>query len=80
MGLMPAGYFRKGILHHELSFHPLAADRLMPTLMRFFTDIETTGGHSQFWDKFNYRRDIDGIFKAMWDNQLMRESFAKIRQ
>ncbi|WRT66506.1 uncharacterized protein IL334_003465 [Kwoniella shivajii] len=42
-------------------------------------DVEATGGHSQFWDKFNFRRDIQRIFKSMWENPLHREAFVKAR-
>jgi ubiquitin conjugation factor E4 B len=36
-----------------------------------------TGGHTQFWDKFNFRRDISRIIKSMWSNPLHREAFVK---
>lgn len=64
----------------------------MPTLIRFFigrpfssntmltADVEMTGGHTQFWDKFNFRRDISKIIKAMWANPLHREAFIQSRQ
>lgn len=80
MGCQPHGYFRKGIFHLSLSYHSLATESLMSTLVRFFIDVESTGGHTQFWDKFNIRRDIDSIFKAMWDNPLHRAAFVKARQ
>lgn len=55
------------------------------------TDVEATGGHTQFWgellftyvvlmtDKFNFRRDVNRIFKSMWTNPLHREAFVKAR-
>lgn len=43
-------------------------------------DVEVTGGHTQFWDKFNYRRDISRIIKAMWSNPLHRQAFIQTRQ
>lgn len=39
-----------------------------------------TGGHTQFWDKFNFRRDISRIIKAMWSNPLHRQAFIQSRQ
>ncbi|WWC70131.1 uncharacterized protein I206_104078 [Kwoniella pini CBS 10737] len=42
-------------------------------------DVESTGGHTQFWDKFNFRRNIQRIFKSMWENPLHREAFVKAR-
>lgn len=79
IGCQPHGYFRKGMFYDNLCYHPLATQHLMPTLVRFFIDVEMTGGHTQFWDKFNIRRDIDVIFKAMWDQPLHRDAFVKAR-
>lgn len=76
-GLYPVGYWRKGPLFDQLSVLPLSTEQLMPTLIRFFIDVEMTGGHTQFWDKFNFRRDISRIIKSMWSNPLHREAFAK---
>lgn len=79
-GVQPTGYFRRGILYETLIYHPLASHYLMPTLVRFFIDVEITGASTQFYDKFNIRRDIDHIFKAMWDNPTQREAFAQARR
>ncbi|BEI85504.1 hypothetical protein CcaverHIS002_0509050 [Cutaneotrichosporon cavernicola] len=88
-GLYPVGYWRKGPLFDQLSVLPLSTEQLMPTLIRFFigkdrkakwltlSDVEMTGGHTQFWDKFNFRRDISRIIKSMWSNPLHREAFVK---
>ncbi|WVR06923.1 hypothetical protein IAU60_003959 [Kwoniella sp. DSM 27419] len=62
-GLWPMGYWRKGALFDRLSVH----------------NVEITGGHTQFWDKFNFRRDIQRIFKSMWTNPLHRAAFVKTR-
>jgi ubiquitin conjugation factor E4 B len=43
-------------------------------------DVEMTGGHTQFWDKFNFRRDVSRIFKSMWANPLHREAFEQSRR
>jgi ubiquitin conjugation factor E4 B len=90
-GLWPMGYWRKGALYDRLSVHNLSTQYLMPTLIRFFiggwklrrsltTDVEMTGGHTQFWDKFNFRRDVSRIFKSMWANPLHREAFEQSRR
>jgi ubiquitin conjugation factor E4 B len=79
-GVQPTGYFRRGILYETLIYHPLASHHLMPTLVRFFIDVEITGASTQFYDKFNIRRDIDTIFKAMWDNPIQREAFVQARR
>ncbi|CAD6576435.1 MAG: hypothetical protein TREMPRED_001677 [Tremellales sp. Tagirdzhanova-0007] len=78
-GLYPVGYYRKGTLFDRLGLHALSTQYLMPALIRFFIDVEVTGGHTQFWDKFNFRRDISRIFKSMWENPLHREAFVQAR-
>ncbi|KAK4689997.1 ubiquitin conjugation factor E4 B, partial [Tremellales sp. Uapishka_1] len=78
-GLYPVNYHRKGTLFERLSYHNLSTEFLMPTLIRFFIDVEMTGGHTQFWDKFSFRRDISRIIKSMWENPLHREAFIKSR-
>ncbi|KAL1411414.1 Ubiquitin conjugation factor E4 [Vanrija albida] len=78
-GLYPVGYHRRGPIFDRLSVHPLSIQYLMPSLIRFFIDVEMTGGHTQFWDKFSFRRDISHIIKSMWSNPLHREAFVKAR-
>lgn len=46
--------------------HPLALNYMVPALMQFYTDIETTGASSEFYDKFTIRYHISIIFKTMW--------------
>lgn len=79
-GLYPVGYWRRGPLFDRLSTHPQSTAHLMPMIIRFWIDVESTGGHTQFWDKFNFRRDLSRILKAMWTNPLHREAFVKSRQ
>ncbi|XP_033763599.1 LOW QUALITY PROTEIN: ubiquitin conjugation factor E4 B-like [Pecten maximus] len=53
-------------LHTRLLMHPLALQHLVPALMTFYTEIETTGASSEFYDKFTIRYHLSIIFKAMW--------------
>lgn len=76
-GLQPQGYHRRGFMFDRLGVHSVATQYLMPTLIRFFIDVEMTGGHTQFWDKFNFRRDISHIIKSLWSNPLYREAFVQ---
>ncbi|KAK1924344.1 ubiquitin elongating factor core-domain-containing protein [Papiliotrema laurentii] len=78
-GLYPVGYYPKGTLFDRLGINPLSTEFLMPTMIRFFIDVEHTGGHTQFWDKFNFRRDMSRIIRTMWNNPLHREAFIKSR-
>lgn len=60
-GLVPVGYYRKGTLYDRLTVLPAATDFLMPTIIRFFIDVEATGGHTQFWGESlcELRRSIE---------------------
>ena len=78
-GLYPVGYFRKGTLYDTLTVDPMATTYLMPSLIRFFIEVEHTGGHTQFWDKFNFRRDMSRIIRSLWDNPLHRQAFIQAR-
>ncbi|KAI9594512.1 ubiquitin elongating factor core-domain-containing protein [Syncephalis fuscata] len=53
-----------------LCTHPLAIENLMPTMMKFYIEVERTGLSSQFYDKFNIRYNISQIVKQ----RLRRES------
>ncbi|CAG8526533.1 3489_t:CDS:10 [Diversispora eburnea] len=56
-----------------LATHPIALNHLMPSLMSFYVEVEQTGAHTQFYDKFNIRYNISQIFKSIWDNRTHRE-------
>jgi hypothetical protein len=44
--------------------HELASRWLAPALLSFFVDIEFTGSHTQFYDKFRYRTTIAEIMEV----------------
>ncbi|XP_061456655.1 ubiquitin conjugation factor E4 B isoform X3 [Rhineura floridana] len=48
--------------------HPLSTKLLVPSLMKFYTDVEHTGATSEFYDKFTIRYHISTIFKSLWQN------------
>ncbi|KAH7922937.1 hypothetical protein BV22DRAFT_1036932 [Leucogyrophana mollusca] len=73
-GVLPYGHDRHGILGGTLNTHPVALKHLMPALMHFYIEVEQTGASSQFYDKFNARRNIAYILKAVWDNPVHREA------
>lgn len=39
---------------------------LSRVLMTFYVQVEVTGSHGQFYEKFNFRNDLQTIFKHMW--------------
>ncbi|XP_051946759.1 ubiquitin conjugation factor E4 B-like isoform X5 [Xyrauchen texanus] len=55
--------------------HPLAINQLVPTLMKFYTDVEHTGATSEFYDKFTIRYHISTIFKSLWQNVSHQGTF-----
>ncbi|KAG6816241.1 hypothetical protein H0H87_007478 [Tephrocybe sp. NHM501043] len=76
MSIWGYGYERHGILGNLLNTSPLALKYLMPALMHFYIEVEQTGASSQFYDKFNARRNISHILKVVWDNPTHREALS----
>jgi ubiquitin conjugation factor E4 B len=76
-GIWAQGRDRQVILGSLLNTHPMALKHLMPALMHFYIEVEQTGASSQFYDKFNSRRNIAYILKVVWDNPTHREALKK---
>ncbi|WFD06541.1 RING-type E3 ubiquitin transferase [Malassezia vespertilionis] len=77
--VMPYDAHPAGVMGDVVNSHPVALKHLVPSLMAFWIDAESTGSASQFYDKFNFRYHLTQIFKAIWDNpdhkkQLYREA------
>ncbi|KAI7965561.1 hypothetical protein MJO29_001309 [Puccinia striiformis f. sp. tritici] len=68
---------KNGILGDSLDYHPLALAHLMPALMQIYVEVEITGSHTQFYDKFYSRRYIALILRKVWDNQTHRAALRK---
>ncbi|XP_064642091.1 ubiquitin conjugation factor E4 B-like [Lineus longissimus] len=62
-------------LNEIILMHPIALDYLVSALLNFYTDIETTGASSEFYDKFGIRYHISLIFKALWEIPAQRMKF-----
>ncbi|WFD25906.1 RING-type E3 ubiquitin transferase [Malassezia nana] len=65
--VMPYGPLRAGVLSDTLNTHPLALSHLVPALMTFWIEAESTGSNTQFYDKFNIRFHLSQVFQAIWD-------------
>lgn len=63
-----------GNLHTQLLSHPLAEHHLSLALMKFYTDVETTGATSEFYDKFTIRYHISIIFKSLWISPVHKQA------
>ena len=66
--LNPAIQPRTRHLYESIESHPLATQYLGPALMKYYTDIESTGSSNEFYDKFSIRYHIAILFKSMWQN------------
>ncbi|CAG2202437.1 UBE4B [Mytilus edulis] len=75
----PAVQPRSQSLNEKFLMHPLALQHLVPALMNFYTDIESTGASSEFYDKFAIRYHLSIILKVMWtipahQNRMIEEA------
>ncbi|XP_018408116.1 PREDICTED: ubiquitin conjugation factor E4 B isoform X1 [Nanorana parkeri] len=64
----PAIQHRTQKFFESIEGHPLSVKLLVPSLMKFYTDVEHTGATSEFYDKFTIRYHISTIFKSLWQN------------
>ncbi|KAK9693335.1 Ubiquitin elongating factor core [Popillia japonica] len=55
---------RTEVLYSRFMAHPLSQTILPSALMKFYTDVETTGSSSEFYDKFTIRYHISLIIKS----------------
>lgn len=46
--------------------HPLTLSHLVTHLVRLYVDIEFTGSHTQFYDKFSIRHNIGELLEYLW--------------
>lgn len=76
-GIWPVYGRQKGILGDLLNSLPFATDHLLHSLMKFYIEVENTGTHTQFYDKFNVRYEIFQIIKCIWSNTLYREQLSQ---
>jgi ubiquitin conjugation factor E4 B len=62
---------------HQIDSNPIAVRFLTPALIRLYVDIETTGRHGQFFDKFFVRRHIALLLKYLRSLQLYQDAIKK---
>jgi len=41
--------------------------------MKFYIEVESTGAHTQFYDKFNIRYEIFQVIKCIWSNDVYKQ-------
>lgn len=65
---------RTSNLYDRIMSHSLSSQFLPSYLMKFYTDVETTGSSSEFYDKFTIRYHISVILKGMWESPVHRQA------
>eukprot|EP00188_Purpureofilum_apyrenoidigerum_P005009 Plantae.Rhodophyta-Purpureofilum_apyrenoidigerum.ctg6129.p1 GENE.Plantae.Rhodophyta-Purpureofilum_apyrenoidigerum.ctg6129~~Plantae.Rhodophyta-Purpureofilum_apyrenoidigerum.ctg6129.p1 ORF type:complete len:696 (+),score=141.57 Plantae.Rhodophyta-Purpureofilum_apyrenoidigerum.ctg6129:410-2497(+) len=53
---------------------------LMTAAFRLYVDVETTGSHTQFSDKFNTRFYLTDIMLGLWRDERYKESLREVAQ
>ncbi|KAK4958197.1 Ubiquitin conjugation factor E4 [Elasticomyces elasticus] len=76
-GVQPFGNSSRGLLGDLLIGSPFAQKHLLHALMKFYIEAESTGTHTQFYDKFNIRFEIFKVIQCIWSNTLYRENLEK---
>nr|KAJ3420144.1 hypothetical protein HK105_006035 [Polyrhizophydium stewartii] len=67
----------RGRIDGVFSTHPLSKAHLVRAILGFYVDVEQTGMHSQFYDKFNIRYNISQILKSVWNDPTHRAMLVK---
>ena len=76
-GIWPTYNRSKGILGDLLNALPFANEHGLHSLIKFYIEVESTGAHTQFYDKFNIRYEIFQIIKCIWSNPIYREHLSE---
>jgi ubiquitin conjugation factor E4 B len=87
-GTWPVYHRTKGVLGDSLIGTKFANDYLLHALLKFYigrsthkwvvyanisSEVESTGAHTQFYDKFNIRYEIFQIIKCIWTNDVYQQ-------
>ncbi|KAK4776219.1 hypothetical protein SAY87_024180 [Trapa incisa] len=58
--------------------HRLSLEYLVRNLLKLYVDIEFTGSHNQFYDKFNIRHNIAELLEYLWQVPSHRNAWRQI--
>ncbi|CAK9162965.1 unnamed protein product [Ilex paraguariensis] len=58
--------------------HQLSLEYLVRHLLKLYVDIEFTGSHTQFYDKFNIRHNIAELLEYLWQVPSHRNTWRQI--
>jgi ubiquitin conjugation factor E4 B len=70
-------HLQKGVLGDLLTNGKFANEYLLHALMKFYIEAESTGAHTQFYDKFNIRYEIFQVVKCVWSNDLYKRQLTE---
>jgi ubiquitin conjugation factor E4 B len=76
-GTWPTYQNKKGVLGDLLTNTKFANDHLLHAVMKFYIECESTGAHTQFYDKFNIRFEIFQVIKCVWSNDVYRQQLVQ---
>lgn len=65
---------------HLVSGLPHIADQMIPSVVRFFNDVQSTGGHMSYYDRFNFRHHAQHLLKTWFQYSEFRDFFVKHSQ
>lgn len=74
----PAMRRRSDILAFVFDNHPVILSHLVPCLLQLYVDIEFTGRHTQFYEKFYMRAYIQEVLEYVWNIQEHNDSWKAI--
>lgn len=72
-GTWPVYHRSKGVLGDSLTGSTFANEHLLHALMKFYIEAESTGTHTQFYDKFTIRYEIFQVIKCIWTNNVYKQ-------
>lgn len=72
-----SGHMKAKNVYERFMDNPMSQNGLPSALMKFYTDIETTGQSTEFYDKFTIRFNISVILKGMWDSPVHKQAIIK---
>ncbi|XP_076895729.1 putative ubiquitin conjugation factor E4 [Bidens hawaiensis] len=58
--------------------HQLSIQYLVRNLLKLYVDIEFTGSHTQFYDKFNIRHNIAELLEYLWQVPVHQNAWKQI--
>lgn len=76
-GVWPVPGRPNGVLGDQLNGLAFAHQHLLHAVMKFYIECESTGTHTQFYDKFNIRYEIFQVIRCIWPNSVYRERLAR---